>query len=43
MQVGATLSENKLHDLTHWGIRAAIGVTFIVHSIKNLIQAGKVG
>ncbi len=35
MQVGANLSESKLHDLAHWGIRAAIGVTFIVHSIKK--------
>ncbi len=35
MQVGATFSGSRLHDLTHWGIRAAIGVTFIVHSIKK--------
>jgi len=35
MQVEATLSGSILHDLTHWGIRAAIGVTFIVHSIKK--------
>ncbi len=35
MQVGANLSESILHDLAHWGIRAAIGVTFIVHSIKK--------
>ena len=35
MQVGATLKENKLHDITHWGIRAAIGSIFIVHSIKK--------
>ena len=35
MQVGVNLSESKLHDLAHWGIRAAIGVTFIVHSIKK--------
>ena len=35
MQVEATLSGTILHDLTHWGIRAAIGVTFIVHSIKK--------
>jgi len=35
MQVEATLSTTRLHDLTHWGIRAAIGVTFIVHSIKK--------
>ena len=35
MQVEATLSRTRLSDLTHWGIRAAIGVTFIVHSIKK--------
>jgi len=35
MQVEATLNGTRLHDLTHWGIRAAIGVTFIVHSIKK--------
>ncbi len=35
MQVEATLRGTRLHDLTHWGIRAAIGVTFIVHSIKK--------
>ena len=35
MQVEATLKENKWHDLTHWGIRAALGVTFLVHSLKK--------
>ena len=35
MQVEAKLSENKLHDLTHWGLRASIGVVFIVHSLKK--------
>jgi putative oxidoreductase len=35
MQVEATFSGSILHDLTHWGIRAAIGVTFIIHSIKK--------
>ena len=35
MQVEAKLSENKLHDLTHWGISASIGVIFIVHSLKK--------
>ena len=35
MQVEATFRGTRLHDLTHWGIRAAIGVTFIVHSIKK--------
>jgi len=27
----ARFLENKLHDITHFGIRAAIGVIFIVH------------
>ena len=35
MQVGTTLSESKLHDITHWGLRASIGVIFIVHSLKK--------
>jgi putative oxidoreductase len=35
MQLEATLKDNKWHDLTHWGIRAALGVTFLVHSIKK--------
>ena len=35
MQIEAKLSENKLHDLTHWGVRASIGAIFIVHSIKK--------
>lgn len=35
MQVEATLKENKLHDITHGGIRAAIGAIFIVHSLKK--------
>jgi putative oxidoreductase len=35
MQVQATLKDNKWHDITHWGIRAALGVTFLVHSIKK--------
>ena len=35
MQVGAQISQNKLHDLTHWGLRASIGVIFIVHSLKK--------
>ena len=34
------LTESKikgdvLHDITHWGIRASIGVIFIVHSLKK--------
>ncbi len=35
MQVQAMLKDNKWHDITHWGIRAALGVTFLVHSIKK--------
>ena len=30
-----SLKDNKWHDITHWGIRAAIGVTFLVHSLKK--------
>lgn len=44
----ATIPENLWHDITHWGIRAAIGAIFIFHSIKKfspswqewLIQVG---
>ena len=35
MQVEAKLSESKLHDITYWGLRASIGVIFIVHSLKK--------
>jgi len=35
MQVGATMKESKLHDITHWGLRASIGVIFLVHSLKK--------
>ncbi len=35
MQVEAIIKDNKWHDITHWGIRAALGATFIVHSIKK--------
>jgi len=35
MQVEAILKDNKWHDITHWGLRAALGVTFLVHSIKK--------
>ena len=27
----AQIKESKLHDITHFGIRAAIGVIFLVH------------
>ena len=29
------MNGNILHDITHWGIRASIGVIFIVHSLKK--------
>jgi len=35
MNTEATLKENVLHDIAHWGIRASIGVIFIVHSLKK--------
>jgi len=35
MQLEATLKDNKWHDITHWGIRAAIGAIFLVHSLKK--------
>jgi len=35
MQVESTIRENKWHDITHWGIRAAIGSIFLVHSLKK--------
>ncbi len=35
IQVQAILKDNKWHDITHWGLRAALGVTFLVHSIKK--------
>lgn len=31
----AQIKESKLHDITHFGIRAAIGVIFIVHGIPK--------
>ncbi|MCH9658503.1 DoxX family protein [archaeon] len=35
MDTQANLKENVLHDITHWGISASIGVIFIVHSLKK--------
>ena len=35
MQVENTMKNNKWNDMTYWGIRASIGVIFIVHSIKK--------
>ena len=31
----AVFKENKLHDIAHWGIRAALGSIFLVHSLKK--------
>jgi len=35
MNTEAILKGNVLHDITHWGIRAAMGAIFIVHSLKK--------
>ena len=35
MNTEAILKGNALHDLTHWGIRASIGVIFVIHSLKK--------
>ena len=35
MLTEAIFRQNKLHDITHWGIRTAIGSIFIVHSLKK--------
>jgi len=35
MSTEANLKENVLHDITHWGISASIGVIFIIHSLKK--------
>jgi putative oxidoreductase len=35
MLVEATLKNSKWHDITHFGIRAALGAIFIVHSLKK--------
>ncbi|MGV7226431.1 MAG: DoxX family protein [Nitrosopumilus sp.] len=35
MNTDTSLKENVLHDITHWGISASIGVIFIVHSLKK--------
>jgi len=35
MLVEAKLKDTKWHDLTHWGIRGALGTIFIVHSLKK--------
>jgi putative oxidoreductase len=33
MMADAKITENKLHDVAHFGMRAAVGVIFIVHSL----------
>ena len=35
MSTEATLKNNVLHDITHWGISASIGAIFIIHSLKK--------
>jgi len=35
MNTDAVLKGNALHDITHWGIRAAMGTIFIIHSLKK--------
>ena len=35
MNTEASLKENVLHDITHWGISASIGAIFIIHSLKK--------
>lgn len=35
MLVEATLKDTKWHDITHWGLRAVLGTTFLVHSLKK--------
>lgn len=39
MLIDAQIKEHKLHDITHWGIRASIGAIFIFHSIKKFDPA----
>ena len=35
MSTETNLKENVLHDITHWGISASIGIIFIIHSLKK--------
>ena len=35
MKTESNLKGNLLHDITHWGISASIGIIFIVHSLKK--------
>lgn len=33
MLTEASFRENKLHDITFWGLRAAVGVIFLIHGV----------
>ncbi len=35
MNTQSNLEGNALHDITHWGISASIGIIFIIHSLKK--------
>ncbi len=35
MLTEATLKDTKWNDITHWGLRAVLGATFLVHSLKK--------
>ena len=38
--MNAELSKNKLHDIAHMGLRASIGIIFIVHGFGNFGNPG---
>ena len=38
--MNAELSKNKLHDITHMGLRASLGVIFIVHGFGKFGNPG---
>jgi len=38
--MNAELSKNKLHDIAHMGLRASIGVIFIVHGFGKFGNSG---
>jgi putative oxidoreductase len=35
LQKEVIMNESKWHDITHFGVRAALGAIFIVHSLKK--------
>lgn len=35
MQIDTSLKQNKWSEITQWGIRAVLGITFLVHSLKK--------